>query len=31
METYQLIALGLAAGFLMLYLGRRRGRMNRED
>jgi len=30
MEMYQIIALGLAAVFLMLYLMRRRGRMDRE-
>jgi hypothetical protein len=31
METYQIAALGLAGVFLVLYLMRRRARLNRED
>jgi hypothetical protein len=30
MEMYQMLALGLAAVFLMLYMMRRRGRMDKE-
>jgi hypothetical protein len=30
MEMYQIVALGLAAVFLMLYMMRRRGRMDRD-
>jgi hypothetical protein len=30
MEMYQIVALGLAAVFLMLYIMRRRSRMDRE-
>lgn len=30
MEMYQIVALGLAAVFLMLYIMRRRGRMDRD-
>ena len=31
MEMYQIVLLVLAAVFLMLYLQRRKSRMNRED
>lgn len=31
MEMYQILAIGLAAVFLMMYLMRRRSRLNRED
>jgi hypothetical protein len=31
METYQIVAFALAAIFLILYMMRRRSRMNRED
>ena len=31
MEMYQLLALGLAAVFLMLYLMRRRSRLDKEQ
>jgi hypothetical protein len=31
MEMYQILALGLAAVFLMMYLMRRRSRLNREE
>jgi hypothetical protein len=31
METYQIVAFALAAVFLILYMMRRRSRMNRED
>ena len=31
METYQIAAFALAAIFLILYMMRRRSRMNRED
>ena len=31
METYQIVLLVLAGVFLMLYMQRRKSRMNRED
>jgi hypothetical protein len=31
METYQIVLLVLAAVFLLLYVNRRKGRLNRED
>jgi hypothetical protein len=31
METYQVVSLALAGVFLVLYLMRRRARLNRED
>jgi hypothetical protein len=31
MATYQIAALGIAAVILVLYLARRRSRLNRED
>lgn len=31
METYQMVAAGLAGVFLIMYLMRRRSRMNKED